>query len=128
MVDLYDFERDIIGRMKELRDELSKFENEGLNLEKLQMQSYMLGFQEASQIAMKHIEKERSMDKYEAYVVGHYLADWPENLGYKEILAIMANGDDYDHITQHEMYEHIPVEDLAVIIDEMVVELKKGFP
>lgn len=64
-------------------------------------------------------------DKYELYAVGHYLNDWPEGLSYKEILSKMLNDD--DRITPCEMYEGIPLEDLAHTIEAMTASLRNYF-
>ena len=67
------------------------------------------------------------MDKYELYAIGHYLNDWPEEMSYKQIISEMANGDEGNNITECEVYEGIPLEDLAVIIDDMTESLRMTF-
>lgn len=67
------------------------------------------------------------MDKYECYAIGHYLNDWPEEMSYKQIIAEIVSGDEGNNITECQMYEGIPLEDLAVVIDDMVQSLRNYF-
>lgn len=72
------------------------------------------------------------MDKYEAFAVGHFLSQWPENLSFNEIMKVLrGDGDHYinyqDEIWPWELVEAVPFEDLVRLIEGMESSLREVF-
>ncbi len=67
------------------------------------------------------------MDKHQSYAINHYLSTWPEEWSYNQIIAEMASGDQGAMISECEDYEGIPIDDIAIMIEDMVKTLKAIF-
>ena len=72
-------------------------------------------------------EKDKIMNKFESYAVGHYLRDWPEEWSYKKIIDELRSGDKGIATSHHYNYEGMPLEDLATVIEDMTRALTSHF-
>lgn len=69
------------------------------------------------------------VNKYQSCAVGHYLSDWPEGLGFEELLYIMQTDDEElgQEIYAQERYEHAALPELAELICSMIDNLLARF-
>lgn len=59
------------------------------------------------------------LTKAEDLALGLTLCEWPEGLSFSEIMEVLRNDNDDDVISVYYLYEGIPNEDVATIIEDI---------
>lgn len=67
------------------------------------------------------------MKKSESLALGLLLSDYPEEWTYKQIIDELKDGDNGAMITCYYLYDGVPEEDLAILIEDTVSTIENVY-